>query len=602
MKRVNFTKLKIKNFLSFGNDPVEVEFKKGMHIITGVNRDKSDRQNGLGKSSLMESLYFSIFGTTLRELKKDLIPNTFTTGICQVDLDFDVINSAKKDSYKIIRTLNPTKLFFYHNGTDVTRDSIKNTEEEIHRVLNASPSIFENCVIMTLNNTIPFMSKSKVDKRKFIEGIFNLDIFSKMLSDVREDYNSTKRAYEIELTKMEDANRTLDSLNKQKQSIVSSRIDKISIYESRKVNNLTEKQKLNDLLISENTLDISAIKTELRKISDASVLLGTKAEQLNQKRYQFQSKIELNEKTLKKFSGKNANCPTCKRPFEDHDKETTDKEISKLREEIEKDQESLTKVKEQLKENNVKTGKLNSLEDKNTAKLNEYNLLEQKKANTKDRIKQLEEWLSTLDEDINALKTDKTEVDPIIDSQLEILEAVKKEVSKNRSYMDMLDTVKFIVSEDGVKSYIVSKVLELFNSKLQYFLNKLDANCVCYFNEYFEEQVLNENKKICSYNSFSSSERRVIDLSVMFSFMEMRRLQGDVTYNINFYDEILDGTFDEKGLHLIKDIINERIEKYDECVYIITHRKENLKDISGDVIYLEKTNGITKRIDYNPFN
>ena len=73
MKRINFKKISIKNFLSFGETPVVLEFKAGLHIITGINRDKSDRQNGLGKSAMMESLYFCIFGTTIRDLKKDLI-------------------------------------------------------------------------------------------------------------------------------------------------------------------------------------------------------------------------------------------------------------------------------------------------------------------------------------------------------------------------------------------------------------------------------------------------------------------------------------------------------------------------------------------------
>ena len=58
MKRVNFKKISISNFLSFGEEPVVLEFKKGLHVVTGVNRDKSDRQNGIGKSAMIESLYF----------------------------------------------------------------------------------------------------------------------------------------------------------------------------------------------------------------------------------------------------------------------------------------------------------------------------------------------------------------------------------------------------------------------------------------------------------------------------------------------------------------------------------------------------------------
>lgn len=49
MKRINFTKLSIKNFLSIGNEPVEIKFKEGMNIITGVNKDEEDIKNGAGK-------------------------------------------------------------------------------------------------------------------------------------------------------------------------------------------------------------------------------------------------------------------------------------------------------------------------------------------------------------------------------------------------------------------------------------------------------------------------------------------------------------------------------------------------------------------------
>ena len=42
MKYVNFKELKIKNFLSIGEEPVIVNFDKGLHIVTGINRDKED--------------------------------------------------------------------------------------------------------------------------------------------------------------------------------------------------------------------------------------------------------------------------------------------------------------------------------------------------------------------------------------------------------------------------------------------------------------------------------------------------------------------------------------------------------------------------------
>ena len=37
MKKVNFKKISIINFLSVGDDPVTVEFNKGLHVIKGKN-------------------------------------------------------------------------------------------------------------------------------------------------------------------------------------------------------------------------------------------------------------------------------------------------------------------------------------------------------------------------------------------------------------------------------------------------------------------------------------------------------------------------------------------------------------------------------------
>jgi len=85
----------------------------------------------------------------------------------------------------------------------------------------------------------------------------------------------------------------------------------------------------------------------------------------------------------------------------------------------------------------------------------------------------------------------------------------------------------------------------------------------------------------------------------MFAFMDIRRLQGDVTYNFSMYDELFDSSLDERGVELVINILKERVEQYNECVMVISHRKESVKAAQGDVIYLEKVNGITRRVQYS---
>ncbi len=75
MKQINLRKLTIRNFLSVGDEEVVIEFKPGLHIITGINKDKEDRRNGVGKSTIADAIHFAIFGSTIRELKKENIVN-----------------------------------------------------------------------------------------------------------------------------------------------------------------------------------------------------------------------------------------------------------------------------------------------------------------------------------------------------------------------------------------------------------------------------------------------------------------------------------------------------------------------------------------------
>ena len=63
------------------------------------------------------------------------------------------------------------------------------------------------------------------------------------------------------------------------------------------------------------------------------------------------------------------------------------------------------------------------------------------------------------------------------------------------------------------------------------------------------------------------------------------------------FDELLDSSLDEKGAELVLNIIKERVDIYKESIYIISHRKESVKAATGDVIMLEKCNGITKKVD-----
>jgi len=602
MKKIIFTKITIQNFLSVGTEPVSVDFKKGLHILTGNNKDKPDRQNAVGKSTVADAIYFAIFGETLREIKKDLITNNITGGKTQVELEFNVESPKGNNKFHIVRTLSPTKVSVYKDDVDKTRDSIANTTKYICDVLSASPAIFQNCVIMTVNNTVPFMAKNKIDKRKFIEDIFGMEVFSKMISTLRQEYNDIKREYDINFAKITEINKTLLNYNNQKQKLLDKKEDKKKLYLERQVSNTKELEDLHKELLQEadiqniNDIQITIDKLE-EKLTSSDVLINELISQSSNKKATIIHKKEI----YKKMGTEGDSCPVCLRSIQDHDKEHISREKQIIKDEIVSIAKEVEDICTKIQE--VETTKIKlkrAIQEKNKL-INETSLKIQSNKNINNRITQLNKWQDELIQDIEAISNNNTEFDDLIaetNNRVEELNSIVSDISKQ---LGILDIVKFVISEEGVKSYIVNKLLELLNNKLYYYLKKLDSNSVCVFDEYFEEQIVNDKNKICSYFNFSGAERKSIDLACLFAFSDIRRMQGGVSYNIAIYDELFDSSFDEKGIDLITDILKERVNTLNECSIVISHRKESIKAVTGDVIFLEKENGITRRVDYLDF-
>ena len=598
MKYVNFKKITAKNFLSIGEEPVSVEFSKGLHIITGNNKDKPDRRNAIGKSTIADSIYFAIFGETLRELKKDLIPNNITGGKTHVELDFEVVTAANTKQYKIVRSLLPTKTIIYEDNVEKTLDSTNNTNKYICDVISASPAIFQNCIIMTVNDATPFMAKSKVDKRKFIEDIFGLEVFSTMISVLRSEYNDIKRDNDTNQTKLDENTKTLQNYTNQQAKVIIARQEKSNLYETRKLNNINEKAQLETQITQTNITDIDDINKSIHNYE----LKLAKCEEYIKK---YSTDIAVNKQRIadlkiiyQKIGTSSEKCPVCLRGIEDHDLTYITDEKNKLKLEIEAiiasvkadmtTQEGYINKKALIK---AKLTALNADIYQNTLKI-------QDKKHKLERISQLNEWIIELDEDISNIHDKSSDFTDIIQTtQSKVTELTEKHEELQKK-LNKLDIVKYVVSEEGVKSYIVNKLLDMLNNRLLYYLKKLDSNSICVFNEYFEEEILNEKNKLCSYFNFSGAERKAIDLACLFTFSDLRRMQGGVHYNIAIYDELFDSSFDEKGIELVTDVLKTRIEELNECVVIISHRKESIKQVTGDIIFLEKENGITKRLEY----
>ena len=607
MKNITFKQLTIKNFLSVGETPVTIDFTPGLHIITGINKDKVDRRNGVGKSTVADALYFALYGNTLRELKKEFISNNISSGRCEVALTLQVHQEGEHNEYKIVRLLSPTKCYIYKNGEDFTRDTIMNTTEFINGLISTSEDVFQNCVLMTVNNTVPFMAKKRLDKRKFIEGILNLEVFSSMINMLRNEYNETRRELETECTILDEVQTSYNNYQEQKKINDTTKQQKYEKYKTRQEDNVKELEVIDQQIKTTKVLDSTEYETKLNVLNTRLKACDDKITNSSNKVVEHKTNISMLLKQLQTLSGVTTEpiCPTCLRPITSGDKDHIQSEKDKIKQEIVKLKENIDTQEESKKELlSVKTILQERVERNNTL-ISEARITKQQLDNFKSRKTQLQSWQKELLQDLDDLDAQSNQFDNLLEETKSRLDSIKKNIASVKLRIEDLDVVKFVVSEEGVKSYIVKKILQLLNSKLAYYLKKMDSNCILFFNEYFEEQIVDDKGKICSYFNFSGAERKNIDLACLFTFMDIRRLQGDVSFNVSMYDELFDSSLDEKGVDLVIEILRERLEKYNECMYVISHRKESVNFTTraeirnGEIIFLQKENGITTRVAFD---
>jgi DNA repair exonuclease SbcCD ATPase subunit len=594
VRLVNFKSLTIKNFLSVGETPVTINFQPGVNVITGTNYDKEDSKNGVGKSTIADALYFALFGTTIRELSKDLIVNSFTKKKCEVVLDIDIENGNGLSQYRITRTINPTKCHMTKNGEDITRSTMAKTNEYIQKLVLSNGKIFQNSVIMTINNTVPFMAQSKIDKRKFIESILSLEIFSEMLSKAREEHNILKKDYEVLFTKVEGIEKGY-KFNK----------EQLDTFEENKKQKVTELEKR----IDENKTKVSELIKQIKQLPDDVMQKLDEKEQsckdelINiQKDYKqayqvladVKSKISHVEGQLKEIEKVGAICTTCKRAYSDDDlkhKEANKKELNFKLKDLNKELTTAQKVLDKVNSDQAKKEKeLKDIQDKKNVVRDVIN----NNKNTETKIGLINENIQAILKDIDEVKKQTNNVlENVVKELEEKLKIGKQELETLDKDCAVLECVKFVVSEEGVKSYIVKKILAVLNGRMAYYLDKLHANCLCKFDEFFDEQITDEKGELKSYFNFSGGERKRIDLACLFSFLDIRRMQGDVHFSTIFYDELLDSSLDDKGVELVLDVLRERAQKHNENCYIITHRGTTITEKIDNTVFLEKRNNFT---------
>jgi len=560
---IYFKTIRWRNFLSTGNQFTEIDLSKpGTTLIVG--------SNGSGKSTMLCSITYALFGKPFRNINKPQLMNTIIKKDLLVEIEF----SIGRNSYMIRRGMKPNIFEVYCNDSLLNQSADVRDYQDIleKQILKLNYKTFCQVDILGSASFVPFMQLPTGQRRAVIEDLLDLQVFTTMNTLLKEDLQKNsaeliENEYEKKLIeqKIKLVNAHIKELKTKSTVFIDEKKATILDFKTR-IN--IEEQKLNSAQLQydiiydrQNKIDIKAINKNI--------------ETYKQLKYDLNAKKNLlyNEIT---FFTDHENCPTCKQGI--------DTKLSCER--IEINNGKITELDSGLE-------KLSKLETKLKTKLVIYNegnseidLIREEKTQFKHVISQLQWKIDSLNDEIDNAKNDiNTETElKISDLEKELSIAAGK---YNELYEEkqVLAFASSILKDGGIKTKIINQYIPIINKLINKYLSIMDFFVDFQLDSQFEETIKSRFRDEFSYSSFSEGEKQRIDLSLLFTWRAVAKLRNSMTTNLLILDEIMDSSLDSNSTEMLMQILN--IIGAECSLFVISH-KEHLNEKFSNIIRFVK--------------
>lgn len=210
---INLKTISISNFMSFGRGPTVLDLdRQKTTLVLGKNLDigaDGESANGVGKTTAIQAVIFAIYGRGIDKMKADEYINLANEKKLRVELTFE--KGGKQ--YRIVRGRKPNITEFYveEDGEEssLTRDSMKNTDEDIMRVIDVPYEVFMTTVFMS-PHVDSFMGMTPAEQRNYMESLLSLDKLAERADTlknlVRKDLQAEVKLIERDLESAETTN------------------------------------------------------------------------------------------------------------------------------------------------------------------------------------------------------------------------------------------------------------------------------------------------------------------------------------------------------------------------------------------------------------
>lgn len=580
-----FKKIRYKNFLSSGNVFTEYDLNSNKNtLIIG--------KNGSGKSTLLDALTFALFGKAYRNINKPSLVNTINQKDCMVELEFTIGNK----SHFIRRGLKPNVFDVVVDGMELDKmASAKDFQNNLeNNTLKMNYKSFCSVVILGARYD-SFMNMTPADRRKVVEDVLDIEIFSEMnvvlkdrLAKLKESIRDNNSNIQLNEEKKELQILNMAATMKERQEDIDKKTEQLQT-----IQNAVAKE--TRLLVDEKALH-KKLSTEIDKVRGPVEKKKKNADDIFRDLNKNRTKVA---KEHQFFEGHDT-CPTCEQEIEEqfrnHMISTKENKASELDSAIRSLTETITNIDKELED--VRALEIKYEEQRNKLTTHETDILMGIK-----QVKSLNDEIDTLNsrqEDTH--EGDRAKVLEDIECQIVDLMDDKVELmSKKKSH----DVAYDLLKDSGIKSKIIENYLPIINAQINQHLRDLDFYVKFELDETFNETIKSRHLDEFTYDSFSEGEKARIDLALLFTWRKIAELKNSVSTNLLILDEVFDGSLDAIGAdEVMAKLLFNRSEHFNgeirdtqkdnTNVFVISH-KIDLVDKFEDTIKFEKVKGFSRK-------
>jgi DNA repair exonuclease SbcCD ATPase subunit len=559
-----FKKLRYQNLLSTGNQFTELD----------LNRSKSTLvvgENGAGKSTFIEALTFALYGTPFRNINKPQLINSITGKNLVVELEF----SIGKKEYMVRRGIKPNVFEIFLNGRliDQTADIREYQEMLEKQILKLNFKSFSQIVVLGSANYVPFMQMKSQDRRKVVEDLLDIQIFSVMNSLLKEKQQTNR-------SDLQDVDYKID-LCQQKIDMHRKHIDTLKANNDELIEQKRQKIREHQEGVDNYGIDIETLMEQVEALNQ-QVADQDKVANRKTKLVQMEASLEDRVRKLNKeiqFFHDHDNCPTCKQGIDyDFKNETIQSRQLKTQEVS----EAISKIESEIEGAN---DRLNIIADINKS----ITSVNTKIQENNQQIKFLNRYITDLTKEIKDLEDQADKITTDQDETSSFVEELenhskRKEMLSNQKAV--FDVSSHLLKDTGIKTKIIRQYVPIMNKLINKYLAAMDFFVNFELDESFNETIKSRFRDDFSYASFSEGEKMRIDLSLMFTWRAIAKLRNSASTNLLIMDEVFDSSLDAGGTEEFLKILESLT--LDTNTFIISHKGDQLYDKFHSVLRFEK--------------